>query len=75
MGSLISIPGTLFSRGPAGEASKAGDDGELKTSWTKVGKSPTRKRTTKTYADVVKSSMSKLPGSRAESKSRKTHED
>ena len=73
MGSLISIPGTLFSRGLAVEATVAGD-GELKTSWTKVGKSPTRKRT-KTYADVVKSSMSKLPGSRAESKSRKTHED
>ena len=85
MGSLISIPNLLSSRGPAGEASKAGDDGGLKTADGKgLTNSPTwttiRQVDGRSYADVCrtgveKGTMSKLRLSHFTKQSRKTHED
>ena len=65
MGSLISLPGTLLSRGPAGEASKAGDDGGLKTADEKgLTSSPTwetirkvDKDAHRSYADVCRAGV------------------
>ena len=67
MGSLISLPATLFSRGPAGEASKAGDDGGLKGRDEKgLTRSPTwetirkvDKDDARSYADVCRAGVEK----------------
>ena len=60
MGSLISLPGTLFSRGPAGEATAAGDDDDKSDSptWSTVEKVVSRvdhdKTDDRSYADVCR---------------------
>ena len=54
MGSLISLPGTLFSRGPAGEATAAGDDDD-KSTWATVEKVVSHDKTDdRSYADVCR---------------------
>ena len=84
MGSLITLPGTFLSRGPAGEASKAGDGGLKGTDEKGITNSPTwetiRKVDGRSYADVCrtgveKGTMSKLRLSHFRKQSRKTHED
>ena len=69
MGSLISLPGTLFSRGPAGEATAAGDDEEKERdspTWETVEKVVNHDKTDdRSYADVCRAgfeqgSLSKL---------------
>ena len=71
--------GTLFSRGPAGEASEvaAGTEQSLKGTWVKVSirKGPTTKKVKRTYADVVKGTMRALPGLGDAGEPRKAHQD